>query len=373
MTHRERILAVYHGQTPDVVPCMLDLSHWYLHKNHLPWDLSVKQDQPDGRLIEYHRQLDVGFYIDNLGSFFDVHLPNDVTLRTDKHCVEGVPEIIWYIETPLGQIERRRRWEERSYAWGISQWGIRDEQDIHVFAHAMSRRRFSSDWRKYERWASEVGDLGVVYLMVGYSAMGYLMHNWMGVEGAIYATCDFPDAMHEAVDAVNANILELVDLAATSPAQVVMMGDNFSSDIQPPAFFDCWTRPFYEEAIERLHRAGKYVAVHIDGRLRGAISMIRESGADAGDAITPAPMGDLTPAQCRAQAGQDFILSGGVSPELWSANVPLEQFKQKVIDWLEIKALSPRLILAAGDQVPPGAEEDRIRIMRDLVQTHGTY
>ena len=101
--------------------------------------------------------------------------------------------------------------------------------------------------------------------------------------------------------------------------------------------------------------------------------MIRESGADAGDAITPAPMGDLTPAQCRAQAGQDFILSGGVSPELWSANVPLEQFKQKVIDWLEIKALSPRLILAAGDQVPPGAEEDRIRIMRDLVQTHGTY
>jgi hypothetical protein len=218
-----------------------------------------------------------------------------------------------------------------------------------------------------------VGDLGVVYLMIGYSAMGYLMHHWMGVEGAVYATYDFPDAMHEAIDAVNANNLALVDLVATSPAPVIMMGDNFSSDIQPPAFFDRWTRPFYEQAVERLHRAGKYVAVHIDGRLKGAIAMIRHTGADAGDAITPAPMGDLTPAQCRAEAGQDFILSGGISPELWSAGVPLERFKRKMIDWLELKTQSPRLIAAAGDQVPPGADEDRIKIMRDLVEAHGTY
>ena len=33
MTMRERILAVYRGETPDVVPYMLDLSHWFYHKN----------------------------------------------------------------------------------------------------------------------------------------------------------------------------------------------------------------------------------------------------------------------------------------------------------------------------------------------------
>ena len=32
MTLRERILAVYRGETPDVVPYMLDLSHWFYHK-----------------------------------------------------------------------------------------------------------------------------------------------------------------------------------------------------------------------------------------------------------------------------------------------------------------------------------------------------
>ncbi len=72
-----------------------------------------------------------------------------------------------------------------------------------------------------------------------------------------------PDLLRETVDAVNENTLQLVDLACESPASVVIMGDNFSSDIQPPAFFDKWSRPFYREALVRLHRAGKSVAVSI--------------------------------------------------------------------------------------------------------------
>ena len=39
MTPRERILAVYRGETPDVVPFMLDLSHWFYHKHQMPVDL----------------------------------------------------------------------------------------------------------------------------------------------------------------------------------------------------------------------------------------------------------------------------------------------------------------------------------------------
>jgi hypothetical protein len=115
------------------------------------------------------------------------------------------------------------------------------------------------------------------------------------------------------------------------------------------------------------------VAVHIDGRLRGAIGMIRDAGADCGDAITPAPMGDLTPAQCRDEAGPRFILSGGVPPTLWLPDAPVEAFKQSALDWLDLKKRSPRLIANAGDQVPPHAAEDRIEIMRDLVEQHGRY
>lgn len=373
MTLRDRILAVYRGETPDVVPYMLDLSHWFYQKHHLPWDLSRAYEKPETELIEYHKRVGAGFYLPNLGSFYSVTFSSDVEVETTKHEANGRPEIIWRLRTPLGQIERRRRWEEQTYAWGISRWGIHCEQDLRVFGYAMSRRVFAPKWNNYRAWVDEVGDQGVVYISPGYSAMGYLLHYWMGVESVAYSLADYPQTLAEVVQAVNANNLELIDLLARSPAEIVVMGDNFSSDIQPPRFFRNWSAAYYEEAVRRLHAAGKFVAVHIDGRLKGAIRMIRETGADCGDAITPTPLGDMTPGECRDEAGSDFILSGGVSPELWLPNVPLETFRAKVIEWLDLRRRSPRLIANAGDQVPPGADEDRIHVMRDLVEEHGTY
>ena len=101
------------------------------------------------------------------------------------------------------------------------------------------------------------------------------------------------------------------------------------------------------------------------------VGMIRDAGADCADAVTPTPMGDLPPVQCRREAGDGFILSGGVSPNLWLPEVDVETFTRAVLDWIDLKNQGPRLIANAGDQVPPGADEERIAIMRDLVEEHG--
>ena len=373
MTQRERILAVFGGQTPDTVPYMLDLSHWFYEKMQMPWDLSTAYTRPEHELINYHRRAGVGFYMPNLAAMYSATYAEDVVAEVEKRDVDGVPEIVWRLSTPLGSITRARKWEPRTYAWGISQWGIRTEQDLRVFAHAMKSRRYSADWEGYRAWVEAVGDIGVVYLSPGYSAMGHLLNYWMGIEQTMYATVDMPEALEETLEAVNANNLELVDLLCDSPAEVICMGDNFSSDIQPPSFFARWSREYYEEAIRRFHWAGKHVAIHIDGMLKGAIAMFREIEADCGDAITPTPLGDLSPAECREEAGPHFILSGGVSPDLWLPHTPRKLFEARVKEWLALKADSPRLIANAGDQVPPGAEEDRIAIMRDLVEDLGRY
>ena len=373
MTLRERILAVYAGETPDVVPFMLDLSHWFYWKNRQPWDLSTAYLEPEYDLIDYHRAVRAGFYMPNLGAMYSVSAPSSVVVTTEKRQRGGVPEIVWRVETPSGVIERARVWEERTYAWGISRWGIRDAAGLQVFVESMAHRTYESSWERFRAWDEYVGDMGVVYLSAGYSAMGHLLNYWMGVEEVMYAAADFPEELREAVETVNANNLLLIDLLCESPADIIMMGDNFSSDIQPPSFFRRYGEDYYREAVRRLHAAGKHVAVHIDGRLHEALEMVRDTGADCGDAITPVPMGDLEPAACREEAGPDFILSGGVSPDLWLPNAPLEAFDRAVLDWLELRHASPRLIAAAGDQVPPHADEQRIARMRDLVEEYGRY
>jgi len=371
MTHKERIEAVYRGETPDKVPYMLDLSHWFYHKNQIAWDLSKPYEKPECELIDYHKKKNVGFYMPNLGSFFEVNYPEDV--KSTVHKSEDDKSITWSYETPLGKIERTRVWEEDSYSWGIRDWGIKTEQHLKILGYALGNRTYRFSSEKYQAWVDYIGDMGVCYVGFGYSGMGQLLSYWMGIEGATYATFDWPDTVKEVVGQINQNNLKIADMLAESPAEFVCMGDNFSSDIQPPSFYNQWSKSFYDEAIKRLHKADKFVAVHIDGRLGGAIEMIRDSGADCGDAITPKPMGDLTAQQCRDAVGNDFILSGGVSPDLWLPGVSTDVFKKAVMDWLELKKQSPRLIANAGDQVPPGAVEDRIEIMRDLVDKHGKY
>jgi hypothetical protein len=368
---RDRILSVYRGERPDVVPFMLDLSHWFYHKRHLPWDLSRAYAAPETELIDYHKKMGVGFYMPNLASFFDVGYAPDVLVETGSHAIDGSPAITWRYTTPIGSIERTRIWHEQTYSWAIAGWSAKSELDIRVLQYALGRRTFAPKWENYIAWRECVGDMGVVYLPFGYSAMGQLINLWMGVEGVTYATADCPAAVREFVDVVNAGNLDCVRMLAESPAEVVILGDNFSSDTQPPRFFAEWSRAFYAEAVRILHSAGKYAAVHIDGRLRGALRMIRDTGADCADAVTPTPMGDLTPEQCRAEAGISFILSGGVSPDLWLPSASEEAFRAAVLRWLDLRKTSPRLIANAGDQVPPGAVEDRIKIMRDLVERAG--
>lgn len=373
MTLRERILAVYRGDAPDVVPFMLDLSHWYYHKHRLPWDISRSYDQPEYELIDYHRRKGVGFYVPNLGNFYSSRLRDDVHVEVTKSGSPGHEEITWRYSTPLGTIARTRAWEEGSYSWAIRDWGVKTEQDLRVLGYALSGIAYTPSHERYQAWVDAVGDDGVVCILPGYSAMGYLLNYWMGIEETMFAICDNPQLVHAVVGQINENNLRMIDMLVQYPGEIVLMGDNFSGEIQPPAFFAEWSKPYYVEAIRRIHAAGKYVAVHIDGKMHGALEMIRDAGADACDAATPAPMGDLTPAEARAEAGPRFILSGGVSPNVWLPEVDTATFKQAVLDWLELRKISPRLIAAAGDQVPPGAVEERIEIMRDLVEQYGRY
>jgi hypothetical protein len=367
------MLAVYRGETPDRVPFFLDLFHWFRQKFHVPFDLTVAQTEPEWDLIDYHKKMQVGFYIPNVNSYYDSWFEPDVISTATKEMTSGGPEVTWRLETPIGVIERKRRWEEHSYSWNVSKWGVTTAQDLRVLGYALRRRLYKPSFERYYPWTEALGGLGVVYMSIGYSAMGHLLSYWMGIEKVVYAAYDMPDVLHQVVDEINANCLDAIDVVCRGPSEVIVLGDNFSADVQSPRFFKVWSEPFYREAYRRITAAGKYSAVHVDGRLRGLLKAMGDAGASCIDAVTPAPMFDLTPRQCRDEAGPNLILSGGVPPNVWMPQASDDDFKSAVLDWLEIRTLSPRLIAAAGDQVPPGAPEYRIEMMRDLVERYGRY
>ena len=373
MTERERLLAVYRGETPDRVPFFLDLSHWFYEKFKVPFDLSVAVTEPEWDLIAYHKKVRAGFYIPNRIACHSVSYPEDVQTSARVDETSAGPEITWAIETPIGRIQRKRLWRDDSYSWNVSEWGISTEQDLRVLGYALSRAQFQPEFDRYHAWTEALGDLGLLYMPMGYSAMGQLLNYWMGIEKTMFATADMPEVLEEVVEQINTRLLDLIDLLCSGPAEVIVLGDNFSSDVQSPRFFRKWSAKYYTEAFRRIRAAGKFSAVHVDGRMRGLLKVFAGIGCDAIDAVTPAPMGDMTPEECRDEAGPNLILSGGVSPSVWVEDASDDDFRKAVTQWLEIRKRSPRLIAAAGDQVPPKAPEHRIEIMRELVERDGGY
>lgn len=371
MTLQERVLAVYRGETPDVVPWFADLSHWHAANSGNEF-LPFAGAELDPTMLDLHRKVGAGVYL-YTGQPYDIEHEDNVQVSLEVEPTPKGDVSHWKMETPIGEIEEQRIFSQASYSWNIKKRMIESIADLKVLAYATERRRFVARFERYSEWASSCGDIGLPYANMPYSGFGFLISRGMGVEPTIYATVDAPDEVRRTVDVINENNLQCASLIAASPAPAVLLSDNFSADVQYPRLVQKWSAKYYREAFRRLHEGGKWAAVHIDGRLRGLLSAFAEIGADAADAVTPAPMGDLTPKECREEAGEDFILWGGIPPSVWSRTAPDEAFKKAIMDWLEIRRLSPRLVIAPGDQVPPDTDYYRIEMVAEMVEKYGRY
>ncbi len=68
-----------------------------------------------------------------------------------------------------------------------------------------------------------------------------------------------------------------------------------------------------------------------------------------------------------------MILMGGISPVMWLPETSEKDFINHVKDWLELRKKSSRLVQSAGDQVPPGTDIKRIKLVYDIVEEYGRY
>jgi uroporphyrinogen-III decarboxylase len=270
-------------------------------------------------------------------------------------------------------VEERRVFNETSYSYAIEEYLLQRVEDFPVVIEAMESAYAEPRWERYHAWDQALGRYAYIYAQLPYSGLGYLISRNFGVEQTVYAFYDHPAETKALVDAVNQCNLRILETIIDGPFETLIISDNFDSNIQTRELFNALSRDYYAEVSRRLHEAGKFLAVHVDGEMRGALSLMAEVGVDCVDAATPAPMFSLTPAEARAEAGPDLILSGGIPPTVFGSGGSDEAFERAVRSWLETRLESPRLFLAAGDQVPPDAPWSRVMRLAELVDEYGRY
>jgi len=351
MTPRERVRAVYQGKKPDQVPLMLDLSHWYKKNRNVPFNLSGFTQVEQG-LVDLHKQIGALAYCE-MGSFYTL-ASDDPEAVVESRTERGV--FSTRITTPLGSLCEERVFNPESYSYGIRKHLLESTDDFPIVEFLLERLRCRPRWELYRAWQDALGELAYPYAQLPYSGSGYLMARNMAVDRAVFA-CN----------------LRILDALLDGPFETLLVSDNYDSNVQTKEFFDTYVREYYSEVARRLHARGKTLAVHVDGESRGVLGWLAECGVDCADAVTPAPMFSLTPAQMRAQAGPRLILSGGIPAGLFGATGSDAAFIECVKRWLDTRRDSPRLIMAAGDQAPTDAPFDRIAMLPELVAHYGAY
>lgn len=364
MTPRQKLLTVYTGGRPDSVPALADLSYWHAGNGggkFIPGKTDGANRDKVETLLALHRRTGAAIHI-NLGSFYRESYESSVRVAS------GIRGDTYFhrFETPVGTVEELREWGPTTYSWPITHHMIQSVEDLKVIRYVFERISYAANWDLFHEVDAQVGDLGLPLVQVPYTGLGYLMSRYAGVEPTVMFAVDEPEEFEATLEAINTAHEKCCRLMAEGPSQVLIHSDNLTSDTQSPPWVRRYSGEHYRKMTRIAHEHGKPIVTHIDGRLRGLLSTTRDLGFDGADAATPAPWGDLTPAQCRAEAGPDYILSGGVPPDSFNAGVPMRVFDEQVEAWLDLRHQSSALIIAPGDQLPPGGDIDRVTRMVEM-------
>jgi len=209
--------------------------------------------------------------------------------------------------TPVGQVSLAERRESGVGQWhaqrswnDITPWQterlIKGPDDYRVVKYIVENTEYTADYFPIEQAMDWLGDDGLVLGYLPHSPMQMLMINWVGSEeGRIfYHLADHPDLVDELYAALCKSRTPLHEIAARSPAPIVLCGDNIDGALVSPPLFQKYFLPVYEEQGRLLHEEGKLMAVHMDGRLNVLKDLIAETPIDIVEAFHPPPMGDIT-------------------------------------------------------------------------------
>ena len=196
-------------------------------------------------------------------------------------------------EPGVGQWHAQRSWRDVT-PWQTERL-IKGPEDYRVVQYIVENTEYIADYFPIEQAMDWLGDEGVVLSALPHSPMQTLMIDWVGSEGGrfFFHHADHPDLVEHLYRALCKSRESLHEIAAKAPAPIVLCGDNVDGVLVNPKLFRKYFIPVYEEQAQILHKHGKLMAVHMDGRLDLLKNLIAETSIDIVEAVHPPPMGDL--------------------------------------------------------------------------------
>ena len=279
MDIRERILAALLWEEPDQVP--LTTYDWMVPRG------------ADERAL---RETGLGIIV-RLPAHRLEH--RQVQFRTVEYWEDGRHMRRSAIDTPVGQVTRVDRLETAyGSAWTREHY-IKGPEDYRVMEFMYRDAIYHDNLDAIRAAQRALGGDGLLILRVGKGPLLEMLYQMMGMERFAIDLHERRDLVDSLYDTMVRRYDDLYALASEAPVEILQSADNITSIVVGEERFRQYCMPCYERHTRSIAGTGKKLAVHLDGRMRSLKQPISEAKFDIVEALTPAPMGDVSVAEAR--------------------------------------------------------------------------
>jgi hypothetical protein len=357
----ERLMAVYKGQEGVGVAFQPRIKHWY--------DVNLAA----GTMPERYQ----GMYLDEVYRDLMV-IPREVWVPGGGYLglkvKEGNNVEVWSMQmentviteyrTPKGSIRQIERVTEHGTSKYNLEYFLKEVKDIEVYKYILQERKYEWDQRSYEWGKKRFGNIIPLRVNLQRSPLMWLNVGLMGFQRTVIMLWKHQKEMEELLYLLEAEFHKMLEVCKGKPIVEVHFGDNMHQDMCPPPFFKKYVIPFYRRIVEKVHEMGMYSTSHWDGFVKQLLPLVRETGLDGLECVTPQPQGDVTIEEMKKNMG-DMFLRDGIPAVLFCPWVSLDTLEAHVRKLLQ--TFYPRIILGISDLLPANADVERVRFVNKIV------
>ncbi len=362
-TEEERILAIFERKSVDRIPFNIRHEYWYLvnkKKGTLPKEFE-KLDFPDVcEKLGASWRCYSGYYVE---SFVKVYYEN-VQFVTERYN----RRIRIIIKTPLGNLERIHGLDKWELSSQTIEYPIKHPKDFKIMEYVLDNVKVEFDHKTYQKLKQRVRGRGIVSYFFPRSPFQALIYNYLGAFRTFKFLIRHKKEVEDFMEVIKRHNQKFFEVLAKSPVKILNLGENIDVRFTSPKLFEKYCLEYYQEVADYLHKHGKYVHIHVDGYAKPLLPLLKETGLDGIEALTPKPVGDMTLEDIKKALGDEMIIIDGIPYIYFLPTINVEKLKNFV---KKIITMFPNnLILGISDELPPPADVRRVKLVSQIIEEH---
>lgn len=383
MSGRERVLAALNRQPVDRIPFTPCFDPYVL--SGLPKELTG-----DTKLGIYHPERQIAALKALRCDLLIRNVPITELSSTGAFQVQGIAsfaspvetktefkgaEMCEIITTPVGVLKGIWKYTDRVGAIPhFVKYVVNNYEEMKIFHYAVEHFNKEPPKPRHETFLQIdrlMGDEGVPTASMFNTPFMHLIEFVFGLENTYLLLYDHREEFEDILDKMHTAQKRHVEVLAASPTLVVIEYENTSSTLISPAIFRRYCLPYLNTYADILRAAGKIFLIHMCGKLHAMVDDISQGHFNGICDIAPKPTGDLTLYEAAARLPEKVVI-GGIDATTYISQNP-EFVREKISAVIEQVKQFRGILLGSGDVVPRGVQVENFQIIRELLDTLGSY